>query len=187
MGVFGPQAELPNDPGGKTKDNEHSDGTVPFAERDTGNNSVPHEAATELPNDDQGPVPRSDYYWGDKGNDFNYDKNRAAAPAAEAQSRTPGNNAPQPEAPLTTRPMHLEEWEFSAQTQPEEPLATSGMPGDENAIYDSAPGYSPDEWHRMEHGDQPYVKYDDNTHNMRPDNTYQRGDLPSPYVNQTTP
>jgi hypothetical protein len=61
------------------------------------------------------------------------------------------------------------------------------MPGDENAIYDSAPGYSPDEWHRMEHGDQPYVKYDDNTHNMRPDNTYQRGDLPSPYVNQTTP
>jgi hypothetical protein len=195
-GVYGPQSGLPDDPGGSTKDREHSD-TTPSAEQGVGNSSVPHEAsakefwiegsvftlaeeaATELPNDDDGPVARSDYYWGDKGNDFNYDNNRAASPT-EAQSRMPGNNDPQPAAPSSARPMHLYEHEFASA----DPTATSGMPGDENAVYDSAPGYSPDEWHRTEHGDQPYTKWDDDTHNMRPDYTYQRGDLPAPYVNQ---
>ncbi len=188
-GVFGPQSGLPNDPGGKTKDREHSDSN-PSIEQGIGNNSVPHQAATVLPNDEEGPVPRSDYYWGDKGNDFNYDRNRAASPA-EAQSRTPGNDAPQPPAPMTARPSHLYEHEFAAQAPvaapPPDPMASSGMPGDEDAVFESAPGYSPDEWHRVEHGDQPYIKYDYDTHNMRPDNNYQRGDLPSPYVNQTTP
>jgi len=185
-GVFGPQAELPNDPGGSTHDREHSD-TTPSIEQGIGNNSVPaRSAAGALPNDDQGPVPRSDYYWGDKGNDFNYDKNHNAAPSA--QSKTPGNDVPQPPAPMKARPMHLYEHEFSAQgPSTPDPMASSGMPGDESDVYDSAPGYSPDEWHRTEHGDQPYIKYDDDTHNMRPDWNTQRGDLPAPYVNQTTP
>ncbi len=190
-GVYGPRADLPSDPGGATRDREHSD-TTPSAEQGIGNNSVPHvQAAGKLPNDDEAPVARSDYYWGDKGNDFNYDKNRNAAPREEAQSRTPGNEARQPPAPLQARPMHLREHEFAAQdpvaAPPPDPMASSGMPGDEDAIFESAPGYSPDEWHRVEHGDQPYIKYDDTTHNMRPDYNYQRGDLPAPYVNQTTP
>jgi hypothetical protein len=57
------------------------------------------------------------------------------------------------------------------------------VPGDENATFESAPGYGVDEYHRVEHGDQPYIKYDDNTHEMLPDHNYQRGDLPAPYVN----
>lgn len=192
-GVYGPRADLPNDPGGKTKDREHGDSN-PQIEQGIGNNSVPTQKAAmyqrfatgELPNDNADPVARSDYYWGNKGNDFNFDKNRAAAPNEEAQSRTPGNEARQPPAPMQARPMHLREHEFGAAAPPD-PMATSETPGDEDAIYDSAPGFGPDEWHRTEHGDQPYVKYDDTTHNMRPDNTYQRGDLPAPYVNQTTP
>ena len=184
MGVYGPQAELPNDPGGSTKDRENSD-TVPKIERGIGNNSVPAvTAAGELPNDDDGPVARSDYYWGDKGNDFNYDKNRAAAPTEQAQSRTPGNESRQPPAPMKARPEHLGEWEFAAG----DPNATSGMPGDNpGGTYESDPGYGVDEYHRVEQVDQPYVTYDDNTHNMTPDDTYQNEDLPSPYVNQTTP
>jgi hypothetical protein len=172
-GVFGPQAELPNDPGGLTKDHENSDSN-PKIEQGIGNNSVPHEAhtkafgAAELPNDDDGPVARSDYYWGDKGNDFNFDKNRAA------ESEMPGNPPRQPSAPTEPRPSHLYEHEFSANSE---------VPGDENATFESAPGYGVDEYHRVEHGDQPYIKYDDNTHEMLPDHNYQRGDLPAPYVN----
>jgi hypothetical protein len=175
-GVYGPQAELPTDPAGQTKDHENDDSNAKI-EQGIGNNSVPsvtasysycRVAATELPNDDDGPVARSDYYWGDKGNDLNYDKNH------NSQSKTPGNQSGQPPAPLTPRPSHLYEHEFSAGSE---------VPGDENAIYESDPGYGVDEYHRVEHGDQPYVKYDDNTHEMRPDNTYQRGDLPAPYVN----
>jgi hypothetical protein len=193
-GVFGPQAELPDDPGGSTRDREN-DGTNEKVEQGIGNNSVPAQkaatykygrtAAGKIPNDDEDPVARSDYYWGDKGNDFNTDYGKAASPA-EAQSRTPGNNAPQPEAPLKSRPEHLQSWEFSALT---EPVATSETPGDDSpeGTHDSEPGYGVDEFHRVEQDSQPYVKFDDDTHNMQPDNTYQRGDLPSPYVNQTTP
>ena len=166
-GVYGPQAELPNDPGGKTKDNENSDSNRQI-EHGIGNNSVPHEASAALPNDDDGPVARSDYYWGDKGNDFNYDKNH------NSQSQMPGNNNKRSPAPGVPREQHLYEHEFSAGSE---------MPGDENAIYESAPGYGVDEYHRVEHGDQPYVKFDDATHNYRPDDNYQRGDLPAPYVN----
>jgi hypothetical protein len=211
-GVYGPRADLPNDPGGATRDREHGDSN-PMVEQGIGNNSVPtqkaaefdssaftladfteeatenyqREGAGELPNDDQGPVARSDYYWGDKGNDFNFDKNRAASPTEQAQSRQPGNNAPQPPAPMKSRPMSLQSWEFSADAPPD-PMATSGMPGDNpGGTYDSEPGYGVDEYHRTEQVDQPYITYDDNTHNMKPDETYQRGDLPAPYVNQTTP
>ena len=42
----------------------------------------------------------------------------------------------------------------------------------------STSGIAPNRW------TGPYVTYDDNTHNMKPDKTYQRGDLPAPYVNQ---
>jgi len=88
---------------------------------------------------------------------------------------------------MQARPMHLQSWEFSADTQAE-PLATSGMPGDNpGGTYDSEPGYGVDEYHRTEQVDQPYITYDDTTHNMKPDEVHQRGDLPAPYVNQVTP
>ena len=189
-GVNGPRADLPSDPGGGQPKDTGGD-TNPMIEQGIGNNSVPARTASgKLPNDDEAPVARSDYYWGDKGNDFNYDKNHNAAPTEQAQSRTPGNEADNPPAPTSHRPMSLGEWEFSA-SPPADPLATSGMPGDQpgepGGTYDSEPGYGVDEYHRTEQTDQPYIVYDDNTHNMKPDETYQRGDLPAPYVNQTTP
>jgi hypothetical protein len=195
-GVYGPQAELPGDPGAPLKDRSKDDGNVQI-EQGIGNNSVPSVTAAyrfadcsilasvdvgtgKLPNDDEDPVARSDYYRGDKGNDFNTDGTKSASPSEEAESKTPGNESRQPPAPSTHRPMSLYEHEFASGS-----TATSEDPGDGGAgTYDSAPGYGPDEWHRTEQVDEPYVTYDDNTHNMKPDETYQRGDLPAPYVNQ---
>ena len=70
-GVYGPRADLPNDPGGKTHD-DVSDSN-PSIEQSTSGRSIPTAStgAGKLPNDDLPPVARSDYYQGDKGNDFN--------------------------------------------------------------------------------------------------------------------
>ncbi len=63
--VYGPASGLPHDPGGKTKGDE-SDST-PRIELETSGSGGVH--ASLLPNDDEPPVARSDYYPGPKGND----------------------------------------------------------------------------------------------------------------------
>lgn len=62
-GVAGPSSELPNDPGAKTRDDE--DGANQYL------NSIERNlwATAEVPT--SGPPARSDYYQGDKGNQFN--------------------------------------------------------------------------------------------------------------------
>lgn len=199
-GVYGPAAELPHDSGGKTKDDEESDST-PTIERqvsesghmglpvtaklvtwvdlhpnfsptarlltraDLGLNPDGTEAAGKLPNDTDVPVARSDYYAGPKGNDTDV--------VINAQAELPGGGTPQKAAPLTPRPSHLEEHEFAA---------TGELPGDEtNDVYDYGKGVGPGMMDRVEHGDQPYVKWDDSTHNMRPDFNYQRDPIQGPY------
>ena len=68
-GVYGPASGLPHDPGGKTHDNK-SDST-PTIEVETGGGSsgMTEVHASLLPNDEDPPVARSDYYRGPKGND----------------------------------------------------------------------------------------------------------------------
>ena len=62
-GVFGPQSGLPYDPGGTTKDV----GEVPMGMR---------VSDSQLPFDGPDSVARSDYYDGDKGNNFNTNRER---------------------------------------------------------------------------------------------------------------
>lgn len=167
-GVYGPRAELPDDPGGKTKDEESdSNPTVERQVSESGHMGMPIMAATSLPNDGDDPVARSDYFVGPKGNDFNGQ--------IRAQAQLPGENPPQPQAPLKQRPSHLGEHEFSAGSE---------MPGDDPYIYDYGKGVGPNLMDRVEHGDQPYVKWDDTTHNMRPDYIYQRDPIQGPYPKQ---
>ena len=226
MGVYGPQAELPNDPGGKTHDKEESDSN-PIIERsvsESGHMGLPSTASmkipgvglskggylrsivrkvqacgcsgpapvpessyeavpdsngmlvavdhAELPNDTDEPVARSDYYQGEKGNDFNGIIHQATEGAAEL----PGGGTPQKQAPLTARPSHLGEHEFAASGE---------LPGDETSdLYDYGKDGGPGLMDRVEQGNQPYVKWDDNTHEMRPDYTYQRDPIQGPYPKQ---
>lgn len=156
-GVFGPSAEMPNDPGGKTKDKEESDSipTIENSVSESGHMGLPVNAAAELPNDNEDPVARSDYYVGPKGNDFNGD--------VHAQAELPGGHTPQPDAML----------------------GAGELPGDDsNVVTDYGLGAGPNLEDRVEHGDQPYIKWDDTTHNMRPDYNYQRGPIQGPYPQQ---
>lgn len=67
-GFWGPSSGLPDDPGGKTRDPE-GDITTPLAEQQSGGSgSNVWGASAMLPNDDQPPVARTDYYPGSKGN-----------------------------------------------------------------------------------------------------------------------
>ena len=185
-GVYGPRAERPNDPGGKTKDNEESDSN-PSIERsvsESGHMGLPVTASryaavpdqdgtllpigsTELPNDEDEPAARSDYYFGPKGNDF-------GGVHRWGQAELPGGGTPQPKAPLKPRPSHLGEHEFSAAGE---------LPGDETSdLYDyGAGGGGGNVMDRVEQGNQPYTKWDDTTHNMRPDYNYQRDPVQGPY------
>ena len=62
--------------------------------------------------------------------------------------------------------------------------ADSEMPGDSTtAPYDNDRD-TMDTGYKHEQGDEPYVKWDDSTHNMRIDPTYQRGPVQGPYVKQ---
>lgn len=92
-GVYGPRAEMPNDPGGKVRD-DVSD-TTPVVEYATSGHQLP-TASTALPNDLQPPVARSDYYRGEKGNDFNGLVAEAELPgdigAGYSSPKTPGPN-----------------------------------------------------------------------------------------------
>lgn len=63
MGVAGPASGLPNNPGGRTHDHEHSDTTEGI-----GTQGRPERRASALPNDTLPPVARADYYRGPKGN-----------------------------------------------------------------------------------------------------------------------
>jgi hypothetical protein len=82
-GVYGPRAELPDDPGGKTHDNTSD--SNPVIEQGTSGRSIPSTASTVLPNDQEPPVARSDYYQGPKGNDFD---------GIVGESQVPGDGGP---------------------------------------------------------------------------------------------
>jgi hypothetical protein len=142
-GVYGPRAELPSDPGGKTRDLENS-GTNEQVEQKVVDMGVPAAvpgaatASAMMPTDIQPPVARSDYYTGPKGNDFN-----GVARYGE-----------------------------------------STMPGDDQGSYNSDRDL-PNAGYRYERPAVPYVKWDDTTHNMRPDGYSQPlGPTEGPYVKQ---
>jgi hypothetical protein len=170
-GVFGPSTKLPNDPGGKMRDDESD--TTPTIELEVGRSSMPRtavewKATAVLPNDDQPPVARSDYYQGDKGSNM-----RNTGPSNVGSAKLPGTQMPAKDAPLSARPAHLQEHMF----------ADSGLPGEPTVDYDYDKDVQPGSGYRYERSNQPYIKWDSETHNMRPDDLHQRDDQ-GPYVKQ---
>lgn len=167
-GVYGPSSELPKDPAGKLHDDETSD-TTPMVELSVGQSSMPKHAsalmwksaAAKLPNDDEPPVARSDYYEGDKGNLVN------------SATTLPGTQMPAKPTPLTPRPAHNGEHMFSTSELPQDPVVETEFGKD----------VQPGVGYRFERQNQPYIKWDSHTKNMRPDYVYQR-EVQGPYVKQ---
>jgi hypothetical protein len=186
-GVYGPESGLPNDPGGKVHDNENPDST-PAVEKSI-NKSVKMArerlqailgtfvgppALTSLPGDEQQGVARSDYYTGPKDNDIDTIKGPTENPVLSgvAESELPQSSPPSPPRPLIPRPSHFGEFEF----------ATTQLPGDGgSATTEFDKDMQPGSAYRYEQMDEPYTKWDDSTHNMRPDWMSQR-DNEGPYA-----
>jgi len=159
-GVFGPSSGMPNDPGGKTKGDSRD--STPFREDSHYTVEASNEdittligedlvrlASTNLPNDGEAPVARSDYYPGQKGNII-------------SEAKLPGTQLPAKDTPTKPRPAHLFEHEF----------ASAELPGDDtDSSYDFDKD-APNVGYRFERQDNPYMKFDDSTRNYRPDYSY---------------
>jgi hypothetical protein len=59
----------------------------------------------------------------------------------------------------------------------------SELPGEPTNNYEFSKDVHPGLGYRYEQGNQPYIKWDSETHNMRPDPVYQR-EVEGPYVKQ---
>lgn len=165
-GVYGPSSKMPSDPAGKLHDDESD--TTPAVEMAVGRgNRTARRGGSNLPNDGEPPVGRSDYYRGDKGsNPVN------VVPSNVGSSKMPGQAIPAKATPSTARPRHHREHMFG----------TSEMPSETDASYDHSIDVQPGTGYRSERN-QPYVKWDHTTRNMRPDPLHQR-DEDGPYVKQ---
>jgi hypothetical protein len=136
----------------------------------------PVPSMMSLPGDEEQGVARSDYYTGPKDNDENTIKgpteNAVLSGAGWAESELPESSPPSPPRPLVPRPSHFGEFEF----------ATTELPGDgEQSHTEYDKDLPPGESYRYEQMDEPYTKWDDSTHNMRPDWMNQR-DNQGPYA-----
>lgn len=177
-GVYGPQSGLPNDPAGKKTDDNAGDpmavtelqvgGRTPRLATEVVLNDLLLKVGTgELPQDVAPDVARADYYDGPKS-----DNMQNVAPSTVGATALPGEAIPAKETPLKPRPAHNQEHMF-AETQ---------LPGDEgNVTHEFDKDTGPETGYRYERVDQPYVKWDDTTPEMRPDPTYQR-DVQGPFV-----
>ncbi|MDA4133885.1 MAG: hypothetical protein OK454_12295, partial [Thaumarchaeota archaeon] len=84
-----------------------------------------------------------------------------------------GEQMPAKLTPTTQRPSHNQEFMFG----------TGELPGDGTTVnqdYDRDLG--PDQTTTYEQDNTPYIKWDDNTHEMRPDPIQQRDPVQGPYV-----
>lgn len=190
-GVYGPRAELPYDPGGKTHDEENGDPTKITENSVGGLTARVHLRALKaiftgpenpgprsgLPIEDGPDVARSDYYDGPKDNDINTTKGptvnpvMAQVPAEVAESELPNSSPPSKPAPQFHRGLHDNEFLF----------AQTALPGDGTAVNETFDKDLMDTGYRYERVDEPYTKWDDNTPNMRPDWNSQRDDQ-GPYA-----
>jgi hypothetical protein len=150
-GVYGPQSKLPNDPGGAIHDPEG--GSTPYDYGLSPGNVWASIAESGLPFDGPDPAARSDYYDGDKGNQFNVHHH--------GTSGLPEMNFPSPEAPIIPRPSHNQEHMF----------ADSELPGDNGGgvTFDHYRDITPNVGEDFEQQDVPYVKWKSDAHDYRND------------------
>lgn len=149
-GVWGPQSDLPNDPGGAMHDPD-GEGSTPFNDNTSPANAWASIAESGLPFDGPDPVARSDYFDGDKGNQFNVHHH--------GTSGLPGMDFPSPDAPLKPRPAHNFEHMF----------ADSELPGDGAVTYDHYRDITPNVGESFEQQNVPYVKWKSDVHDYRND------------------
>ncbi len=128
-----------------------------------------------LPGDDNAGVARTDYYDGPKPSNM-----ENTAPSNVGATKLPGEQMPAKLTPTTQRPSHPYEHEFAGG-----PLlvATGELPGDGTTVdYDYDMDVGPDQTTRFEQQNVPYIKWDDDTSEMRFDNVQQRDPVQGPYV-----
>jgi hypothetical protein len=121
-----------------------------------------------LPGDNDLGVARSDYYDG-----WKPDNMQNTSPSNVGATKLPGEQMPAKLTPTTQRPSHNQEFMFG----------TGELPGDGTTVnvdYDRDIG--PDQTTTYEQQNTPYIKWDDNTHEMRPDPVHQRDPVQGPYV-----
>lgn len=150
-GVYGPQSGLPSDPKGVMHDPES--GSTPFDDRLSPSDVWASIAESGLPFDGPDPAARSDYYDGNKGNQFNVHHH--------GTSGLPEMNFPSPQAPITPRPSHNQEHMF----------ADSELPGDNGGgvTFDHDRDVTPNVGQNFEQQDVPYVKWKSDAHDYRND------------------
>jgi hypothetical protein len=125
-------------------------------------------AGSSVPGDNDLGVARTDYFDGRKPVNM-----QNTAPSNVGSTKLPGEQMPTPPKPLTARPSHNQEHMF----------ATGELPGDDTSVtYDYDTDLGPDMTNRFEQQNVPYIKWDDNTHEMRPDVMHQRDPITGPYV-----
>jgi hypothetical protein len=126
------------------------------------------DSGAGLPGDDDAGVARTDYYDGPK--PINMDN---VAPSTVGQTKLPGEQMPAKLTPNSQRPSHNQEHMFG----------TGELPGDGTDVtYDYDKDLGPDTTNRFEQQNTPYIKWDDNTPEMRPDPIHQRDPVQGPYV-----
>lgn len=187
MGVYGPQSGLPKDPGGNVNP-EESDST-PTIENEIGGRGHAHTASianfwlegsvftfektaalgsAELPNDEEPPVARSDYFDGPKGDNMQ----DSASPSVGA-TKLPNEGIPAKLTPNSARPSHNQEHMF----------AQSDLPGDGGAgMSEFDRDLGPDATNTVREPDVPYITWDDNTHEMRPEMNTHQDPVQGPFV-----
>lgn len=133
------------------------------------------DSGTSLPGDDNPGVARTDYFVeGDKPQNM-----QNTAPSNVGVTRLPGQQMPAKPTPTVPRPQHNYEHEFATYN----PLATGELPGDGQRVdYDFNMDVGPDQTTRFEQMNTPYIKWDYNTPEMRPDPIHQRDPIQGPYV-----
>ncbi len=95
------------------------------------------------------------------------------APSNVGATRLPGEQMPAKLTPTTQRPSHNQEFMFG----------TGELPGDGTSVtYDYDKDLGPDQTTRYEQQNTPYIQWDDNTPEMRPDPVHQRDPVQGPYV-----
>lgn len=149
-GVWGPQSGLPNDPAAPTKDPDGD--SMPYEDNLSPNNVWAAIAESVLPFDGPDEVARTDYFDGNKGNQFNVHHHSGI-------STLPQQDFPSKDAPLVPRPSHNQEHMFS----------DSQMPGDSTVDYEYDRNVTPNVGENFERQDVPYVKYKWDAHDYRND------------------
>ncbi len=147
-GVWGPSAQLPDDPGAKGAPQSQGDNSQALEVSLEGRQlwAFLDDAAAVLPNDQEEPVARSDYYPGEKGN-------------IVSESGMPGSKPDAKPTPLVARPQHEESLQ-----------AETSLPGDLMVVPESNDQpVQPGRGYSEVDVTTPLSRMDDTVHDLRRD------------------